>query len=153
MGDWGMRMSRHNWSGNVHKGPTMATTLRPVATPGEEIRQARLAQGLSQEELGRRARVSAKTIGRIERGQDYGDPRSIPAVRAALGLDSAADDLSQVSAEALAAELVRRLVAAEHVLQRHRITTGDVPIETLHSPDTIVGPPTDEHSDETLADG
>lgn len=131
----------------------MATTLRDVATPGEEIRQARLAQGLSQEELGRRARVSAKTIGRIERGQDYDDPRSIPVIRAALGLDGATADLTQIPAEALAAEIVRRLVAAEATLQRYRITSGEVPPETLHSPHTIAGPPTDEHPDETSADG
>lgn len=132
-------------SGTVPEGPTLAATLRGVATPRDEIRQARLAQGLSQEEVARRAGVSVKTVGRIERGEDYKDPRSLPAIRAVLGLDTSGGlDLSQVPASELAAEVVRRLMEAEAILQHSRFTSGEVPPEVLHKRSTIAGPPADE---------
>lgn len=137
----------------VRKRPTMAVTLRDMATPGEEIRRARRAQGLSQEGLARLARVSAKTIGRIERGQDYDDPRSLPAIRAALGLDRPTVDLTRVSAESLAAEIVRRLVAAETVLHDQRIAAGDAPTDLIHRPGTIAGPLADQSGHANEADG
>lgn len=130
----------------------MTATLRDVPTPGEEVRQARQAQGLSQEDLARRAGVSAKTIGRIERGVDYENPRNLPAVRAALGLDAGAD-LSRIPAEALAAEVVRRLVAAEAILQRQRLISGDAPPDTINDPGTIAGPISEGNHPESSVDG
>lgn len=104
----------------VRKGPSLAVTLGPVSTTGDEIRKARLERGWSQDELGRRAKVSGKTIGRIERDQDYKDNRSLPAVRAALGLDEVGYDIETIPAADLAAELIRRLMAAERILDRDR---------------------------------
>jgi transcriptional regulator with XRE-family HTH domain len=54
---------------------------------GSRIRTARKAAGLSQEELARRAQMSLKGMGDIERG-DIGDPHisSLRNIAGALGL-------------------------------------------------------------------
>lgn len=85
------------------------------------------------------AGVSPKTIGRIERGQDYDDPRSLPRVRAALGLDGQID-LSTVPGENLVAEMLRRVVAADRIIEQARIWQGDAPPDLLDRPDTLRGP-------------
>jgi transcriptional regulator with XRE-family HTH domain len=132
--------------------PTMAVLSGTVSTPGEEIRRARRSRGLSQEQLAGAAGVSAKTIGRIERGADYDDPRTLPVIRAALGLDDAATDLSKVPAETLMAEVVRRLSTAERILEHARIRPGTVPQDILDHPGTLRGPRR-RRSEDNRADG
>ena len=59
-------------------------------TVGEEIREARLAAGLSQAIVGSAAGVSHTTVGRIERGRQSGaDLALLSRVGAAVGLDVA----------------------------------------------------------------
>lgn len=122
------------------------------STPGDVVRQARTARGLSQERLARLAGVSARTIGRIERGEDYDDPRMLPTVQRALGIgDSQDPPLSKASAIELAGELVRRLSEAERILEHNRLGSGTAPTDLARRPNVITGPQTDEDTDH--ADG
>lgn len=140
----------------------MAVTLCAVSTPGEEIRNARLALGWSQEKLAKAARVSGKTVGRVERGQDYKDPRSLTALRIALGLEAAptttvpsdpAAIAAGLPAHVLAAEWLRRVTAAEHVLDHARITRGDIPDDILEQENIIRGPEAPPGTERDQADG
>lgn len=124
----------------VSKRPELAATICAMSHSGDEIRDARRARGLSQEDLARLAGVSAKTISRIERGAEYDDPRSLPVIRAALGLDDNGLDLSKVPIEELAGELVRRAIAAQRILDQTRLGQGDAPEHVLNDPGTLRGP-------------
>lgn len=121
----------------------MAVLFGTMSTPGEEIRRTRVGRGLSQAELARLAGVSTRTIGRIESGTDYDDPRTIPLVQRALGIGGHEDDgppLRRASASEFAAELVRRLTEAERILEHARIRSGEVPPEAKNNPNLIRGP-------------
>ncbi|MBP3978496.1 helix-turn-helix transcriptional regulator [Microbacterium sp. BLY] len=52
---------------------------------GKIIRDARVARGWSQEELGRRAELSRPTIARVERGDDI-STATLAKIAAVLGL-------------------------------------------------------------------
>jgi transcriptional regulator with XRE-family HTH domain len=61
---------------------------RGLVALGEEVREARLAAGLSQAIVGRAAGVSHATVGRVERGQQRGANLALLSrVCAAAGLD------------------------------------------------------------------
>jgi transcriptional regulator with XRE-family HTH domain len=63
---------------------------RGLLTIGEEVREARLAAGLSQAIVGAAAGVSHTTVGRLERGRQPGaDLALLSRVCAAVGLDLA----------------------------------------------------------------
>lgn len=140
----------------------MAVTLRAVATPGEEIKNARLAFGWSQERLAKAAKVSVKTVGRIERNRDYKDPRSLTALRIALGLEdgpttTAPSDPAAIAAglpaHVLAAEWLRRITAAEHILDHVRIARGDIPDDILDRENILRGPEAPPGTERDQADG
>lgn len=103
---------------------------------GEAVRRARQLRGWSQSELAKQARVSLRTITRIETETDYDDPRTLPQVERALGIgESAAETgptLRGASAAQLAAELATRLAEHEQMrLSLDRITTSDAPLTHL----------------------
>lgn len=105
---------------------------------------------MSQEELARLAGVSVRTVTRIETGGDYAEPRSTPAVRAALGLDDGLGDppLTKASASQFAAELVRRLTLAEQIIEHERIRQGATPPDLGHRKNVVLGPPATQPGDE-----
>lgn len=72
----------------IQRGRRLARDLRRRV--GEQIRQARLAAGLSQRELGRHVGRSHQTIGRLERGEMPSlSVELICVVASVLGLDAA----------------------------------------------------------------
>lgn len=82
-------------------------------TPGQRIKAERQRQGLTQDDLMRRAGVSLSTLQSIERDK-YVRRKSLRLVAEALGIDIAAleeapeSDLSELSDEELVKELRRR---------------------------------------------
>jgi transcriptional regulator with XRE-family HTH domain len=65
---------------------------------GKRIQRRRLLQGLDQAELAQRARVSVRTLGRIEAGNSE-TSRAIPRLEAVLGIDDEPDVTSDSGAE------------------------------------------------------
>ncbi len=59
-----------------------------MPSTGERLRAHRLAAGISQEELARRAGISRRTVQRIEAG---GTPRFMPVLKLARALDVSMD--------------------------------------------------------------
>ena len=59
---------------------------------GEVVRERRLDQNLTQEELGKRMGVKKSQVSKLERGDDM-SPRSMGRVFRALGVESATLDL------------------------------------------------------------
>lgn len=139
------------------KRPTMAVLSGTVSTPGAQVKQARIARGLSQPALAKLAGVSIKTIGRIETETDYKMPRSLPKVQRALGLGAYATHgdppLSKATPMELINELSGRLSEAERIVAEDRIRRGTVADQAglAADPDVILGPPApgEDDSDDT----
>jgi len=115
----------------------------PMATPGEEVRLARLARGMSQVALAAAAGVDAGTIGRIERG--IGEPTKLGMVQAYLGIGPYAEEHASVGVDLSTMEprdLVRHLVEVATELER-RLAPGNTPDFTVF--DTVNRPNLREH--------
>ena len=95
---------------------------------GERLRRERLAAGLSQNELGRRAGVNPGTINRLETGEREPTGRDQAlALAEALGLPPAGRDRLLAAAELLP-DLVARLGAADPTLVLVADILGDLTI-------------------------
>ena len=74
-------------------------------TTGELIRQARMSAGLTQKELGNRARIAEPTIGRYELGKLNPKPATLKKIAAALGIEwyelisNSPDEQSEIAKE------------------------------------------------------
>ncbi len=60
---------------------SMADTTELLRSIGEQLRQLRIAEGLSQEELAARANVGVATLRRLETGHDISLGRLIPLIK------------------------------------------------------------------------
>lgn len=118
--------------GRVRQWPKVAlvSTAMPTADlpTGEQIRRAREARRMTQEQLARELGVGTRSIGRWERGEAV--PRSaLGAIRQLLDLEDNRDDaqagprLADASDGELLAEVARRMTAASKG-QPHRPLTG-----------------------------
>lgn len=116
------------------------------AAAGDEVRRARRARGLSQQQLARETGVSAKTIGRIERGESD-EAHKLGTVQAYLGIGEYAGEpdegpnLRAATNIQLAVELLRRLEAAESGESATFPAPGTLPPEIVNEPGTVAGPP------------
>jgi transcriptional regulator with XRE-family HTH domain len=117
--------------------------------PGHQIRRAREALGLSQAELGRRSKLGVRTVRRVEAGQGTPEGRTIAALRRTLGLpvEGAPDPaavLRETATVDLIAELTRRLMNAERIMDRQRMQVGELPSEVPGKPGVLRGPDADD---------
>lgn len=118
--------------------------------PGHQIRRAREALGLSQAELGRRSKLGVRTVRRVEAGQGTPEGRTIAALRRTLGLPVAGSPpdpvavLRETATVDLIAELTRRLMNAERIMDRQRMQVGELPSAVPDKPGVIRGPDTDD---------
>lgn len=108
-----------DWTFSVR---TTIVLLVPETDADSRIARLREQRGISQEELAQRARVSVKTISRLERGQHSGRPGTLNRVAEALGVDRTelgagleAEDVRSV--ESMLLDIVHRLDGIEEALK------------------------------------